>query len=388
MESETLDLAIFVQSDSFGGTERHTVELLNHIDEKGLKSAFLYCGEGFNGRVPENFSSLKSLKVVSKVRKLTIKDIMIWRKVFKGSNAKKALLIKPSYFSLDLKFLFLLRLHYKDLVVIEHSLPAKRLHLPKIGFIPKFGWWRLKDETFRFLFAKLIDKVIVVSEIAKTESINHTYYKDINVCGNGINTKAWVRDKNKGADFRSENGIDKDLYIFGCVGNLFKVKSFDIAIQALSLLSEKYRRQCGLCVVGVGLEYENLKALVEDLNLENVFFLGKKSDMVAAYSAMQTLLITSISESASLALLEATACDCNILSSDVGICKEVISEMQNGIVIDSHDPKVWANKIEAHLEQNKNDGDPLRFSRKSKFEEKYDIKKRMSSLLETIMMND
>lgn len=387
MENDKLDLVIFVQSNAYGGTERHTLDLVDHIDREGLNAAFIYCGEGFNGHMSEELSYVEVTKVNSTIQNLNAKGVRVWPKVFKRFKSQKALLIKPSYFSVDLKFLLLLRFYYKDLIVIEHSLPPKRLPVPRVGFIPKVGYWRLKNEILRYLFSSLVDTVIAVSEVARIELDEHTYYKDIKVCSNGINSDLWVHDTKKGKDFRVRNGIDSGLHLFGCVGNLFTVKSFDVAIQALSLVKDRYRTQCALCIIGVGPEQKNLKSLAEKLNLENVFFVGKQFDMVAAYSAMQTLLITSKSESASLVLLEASACDCDVLSSDVGYSFQVIKDMNNGFIVDSYNPQSWAKAIENYLDTKKHEDDTLRLTRKSKFEEKYDINKKMNNLLETIMAN-
>ncbi|WP_144776640.1 glycosyltransferase family 4 protein [Marinobacter maritimus] len=388
MEDEKLDLVIFVQSNSYGGTERHTLDLVDHIDREGLRAAFVYCGEGFNGHIPEELSYVEVTKASSTIQNLNIKGIRVWPKVFKRFKSQKALLIKPSYFSVDLKFLLLLRFYYEDLIVIEHSLPPKRLPIPRVGFIPKIGYWRLKSESLRYFFSSLVDTVIAVSEVARMELDKHTYYKDIKVCSNGINSDLWVHDTKKGKEFRVTNGIDSGLHLFGCVGNLFTVKSFDVAIQALSLVKDRYRTKCALCIIGLGPEQNNLKSLAEKLSLDNVFFVGKQFDMVSAYSAMQTLLITSKSESASLVLLEASACGCDVLSSDVGYSSEVIKEMNNGYIVGSYNPQVWARAIENYLDKKKHEDHNLSPTRKSKFVEKYDINKRMSNLLETIMANN
>lgn len=385
MADDRLDLTLIIQSDAYGGTERHTRELVRHINDKELQSAFVYCGEGFDDHAPERYSSIKIAKVKSTVRNITLKDVKIWVTNFKRFRSKKVLLIKPSYFSVDLKFLILLRFYYKKLIVIEHSLPPKRPPLPRIGFMPKIGYWRIKNELLRYAFYKITHKVITVSERARIELIEHTFYKYIDVCGNGTNIDLWLRDTEKGNEFRSRNGIDPSLHLFGCVGNLFTIKSFHVAILALSLIGEKYRERCALCIVGVGLEYNNLKSLVTKLNIKNIFFVGKQIDMIATYSAMQTLLITSISEAAPLALLEATACDCDVLSSDVGNCAEVIKEMNNGFIINSHEPEVWAKAIEAYLDEYEYKDDVLRLSCKSKFKQKYDTKKTMDRLISTIM---
>jgi glycosyltransferase involved in cell wall biosynthesis len=385
MTGDSLGLAIIIQSDAYGGTERHTLDFASHIDSKGLQVEFLYCGEGFNGYIPKIYSSIKVSKINSKVQNITLKDIKIWHKHFKKNNVKRALFIKPSYFSVDLKFLLLLRYFYKDLIVIEHSLPPRRPPITRVGFLPKMGFWRFKNEFLRYCFAKLVDKVITVSELARKELSENTYYKDINVCGNGINIDSWVRDTEKGNEFRSRIGINSDVHLFGCVGNLFTVKSFHVAILALGLISEKNKKRCVLCIIGVGPEGDRLKELAEKLGVENVYFVGKQIDMLAAYSAMQTLLVTSTSEANSLAVLEAIACGCYVLSSDVGICAEVIKEMNNGVIIKSHDPEAWAEAIEVHLNESHFKDEVLHLSRESEFKKKYDTKKTMSKLISTIM---
>ncbi len=269
--------------------------------------------------------------------------------------------------------------------MIEHSLPPQRLPVPKVGFIPKFGFWRLKDELVRYCFAKIPSKVITVSERAKIESLHHTFYRNITVCQNGIDVEAWFQDQDKGEEFRAKNSINSSLHLFGCVGNLFEIKSFHIAVLALSLLSREQKDQVALCVIGVGPEEENLRNLVETLNLDNVYFLGKQFDMLSAYSAMQTLLITSNSESAPLSLLEATACGCDVISSDVGNCTEVIGEMKNGEIIASREPEVWAAAIERYLDGYSCNADSSRLKNIDKFKLNYDIQKAMRKLVTAIM---
>jgi len=103
--------------------------------------------------------------------------------------------------------------------------------------------------------------------------------------------------------------IEKDDYVICAVGRLDKVKRYDFLIKAFSE-ALKINNNCKLVIAGDGEEFKKLTELVISLNLKDrVFFLGNIDNVVILYCASDVLAITSESESASLVLLEAQACD-------------------------------------------------------------------------------
>lgn len=377
-KSKFVELVLIAHSNSFGGTERHTIGLLEHIEIKKIPTAFIYCGDGFDQNI-KDYQSISKEKTSTKFQNLNFNDLKIWWKSLSNYKTKKMIFVKPSYFSVDVKLLILLKLYCKDIVVIEHSLPPARPPVRRLAGFPILGQWWLKTELKKYFYYKLASRVITVSERAKNELIKHTYYKKIDVCGNGIDMSHWQYNEKKRDDFRLKFDIDKNIYLFGCVGNLFTIKAFHIAIEALAFIKDKTKIKCGLCISGAGPEHENLLKLTKKLNLDNIYFVGKQTDMLSVYSAIDTLLITSISESASLAVLEATACGCYVISSDVGICADVINESKNGFIINSHVSEAWAHEIYLHLERlNKKN---TRRVQETKLTAKYDLNNNMSKLI-------
>jgi glycosyltransferase involved in cell wall biosynthesis len=68
-----------------------------------------------------------------------------------------------------------------------------------------------------------------------------------------------------------------------------------------------------------------------------------------AYSAIDTLLHPSTTESFPLALLEAMACGCRVIASAVGGVPEVISDPICGDLLHGRDPLAWAEAMGRHL---------------------------------------
>lgn len=342
MKTES-DLLIITHAKAFGGAERHTVNLLSRLAELDIQFTFLYSGNGLDSK----FTSITPHHYIHKIdvdmNNFKAREFIKLRSLLRTYKSKKVFIIKPSYFTFPAAFILLARLYGTSLAVIEHSLPVKRPDLDYIGFIPKVGLWRIKDEINRLCHSMTPDKVISVSEIGKSQLVEHTYLKakDIYVCENGIRFEDWKYNENEANNFCLKYGINRPTHIFGCVGHLFPIKAFEIAVEAMSLLSPAYRNMCYLCIVGGGPEHKRLRALIDKFDLTNILLIEQQSQMVPVYSAIDTLLITSKSESAPLALLEAIACGCEVIASDTGNCKKIIETFRVGTVVKSRSPASW-----------------------------------------------
>lgn len=159
------------------------------------------------------------------------------------------------------------------------------------------------------------DRIIVKSEQMKKK----IGFKGSYIIPNGVNfDKFKLIDKNKARDYlKWEEG--KKHIIFASDPNRFE-KNFNLALSAIKL--------------------------IENLNIEIHFLKGIKfEEMNYYYNAADLLLLTSLYEGSPNVVKEAMACNCPIVSTDVGDVKQIIGNTKGCFVVDFEINNV-ANAIE------------------------------------------
>lgn len=107
------------------------------------------------------------------------------------------------------------------------------------------------------------------------------------------------------------------------VSRLESEKNIKMAIDAFALV-QKEKPQAGLVIVGSGREMGSLKSQAKKLGMENsVVFEGWQTDLLPYYKGSDILLVTSWYEGYGMVFKEAQAFGLKIVSTDVGIAKEV-----------------------------------------------------------------
>ncbi len=118
------------------------------------------------------------------------------------------------------------------------------------------------------------------------------------------------------------------------VSRLEKEKGVDLAIKIFSEL-RVIKKDVGLVIVGDGRERNNLSSLTQQLGvLDYVRFEGWQSDLNSYYKGADLLLVTSYYEGYGLVFKEAQVCNCKIISTDVGIAREVGAKIVSRSVVD------------------------------------------------------
>lgn len=120
---------------------------------------------------------------------------------------------------------------------------------------------------------------------------------------------------------------ERDRYILFASKFGYRAKNVQLAFNAVNFLNDK-----------------NIK-LVEFSNIRN-------EDLNYYYNACDLLLMTSLSEGSPQVIKEAMACNCPIVSTDVGDVKEIIGNTE-GCYITSYDPEDVAHKINQAILFNK-----------------------------------
>ncbi|HEY3194381.1 MAG TPA: glycosyltransferase [Candidatus Dormibacteraeota bacterium] len=138
------------------------------------------------------------------------------------------------------------------------------------------------------------------------------------------------------------------------VGRLERLKGVEIAIRALALLNDREHTDLRMLVIGEDSrdgdesEKERLKALASALGVrDRIDFLGSVAhhELPHFYSAADVCVMPSYSESFGLVALEAQACSCPVVASDVPGLRSVVRDDVSGYLIEGNDPAAYAERI-------------------------------------------
>ncbi|MCE1226586.1 MAG: glycosyltransferase [Geobacteraceae bacterium] len=147
--------------------------------------------------------------------------------------------------------------------------------------------------------------------------------------------------------FREKNGFPEDAVIVGIVANLRPIKSVDIFIMAASQVVQSLSN-IYFVVIGDGPERAVLEDLCKALDLQSrVRFLGKRTGIPDILSCLDIGVLSSASESFSNSIVEYMAAGLAVVCTDVGGAREAIEDGVHGYVVESGNPAVMADKINA-----------------------------------------
>lgn len=141
-----------------------------------------------------------------------------------------------------------------------------------------------------------------------------------------------------------KENMQSDLLV-GSVGRLEAIKGHRYLIQAWPLIKNKFPT-AKLKIAGAGpLEPELIKMSLELGVQPMVEFCGSIDNIVQFYSALDLLVVPSLSESFGITILEAMSCSIPVIASDVGGVSEIIKHEWNGLLVPSGDPTAIAQSI-------------------------------------------
>jgi glycosyltransferase involved in cell wall biosynthesis len=142
-----------------------------------------------------------------------------------------------------------------------------------------------------------------------------------------------------------KSSILNHKFLIGSIGHLFKTKSFQYFIEAISIL-RKSDVDIAAVVIGEGKERSYLEKMIKNKNLENIFFLaGAIPNAATLLHAFDIYVCSSIKEGLPYAILEAMSAGIPIVATEVGGNREVIKNEKTGILIEPANPKLLAVKI-------------------------------------------
>jgi glycosyltransferase involved in cell wall biosynthesis len=160
---------------------------------------------------------------------------------------------------------------------------------------------------------------------------------------NGLDTTALhpVEDK---AALRAELKLPETGPLVVSVGRLSDQKRVDWLLQAWKHVEEKYP-EATLVIVGDGPERSTLEILSHQLDLHNLFFLGRQAEAHRYFQAADCGVITTLFEAQPYALLEAMACGCPMVGTSSDGVRDTIEHNVTGLCVPVGNPGAIADAL-------------------------------------------
>jgi glycosyltransferase involved in cell wall biosynthesis len=185
----------------------------------------------------------------------------------------------------------------------------------------------------RLVLSRCADDVNAVCEFSAKalRSIDGFGARQVGVIENGIDPHRYGRPANL-AQAKTRVGFASDRRHIICIARFHPVKDHATLIAAFAKLAGA-RPDVDLVLVGDGPERSAREADVLRLGLsQRVIFTGVRSDVADLLAAADVFTLTSVSEAASLTLLEAMASGLPAVVSDVGGNPEIVRDGADGLL--------------------------------------------------------
>lgn len=196
--------------------------------------------------------------------------------------------------------------------------------------------------------AQRTDALIAVSQEVADELL-HLGIGDserMHVIPLGLDLSSMLSIHGRSGKLRQALRVGEYTALIGIAARLVPIKDHATLFRALQRLPEVH-----VAVLGDGQLRFPLAALADSLEIEDrVHFTGWWSDMGAAYSDLDLVVMSSRNEGTPVALIEAAAASVAVVSTDVGGVRSVVLEDESGLLVPPQDSDALATAIQVLLD--------------------------------------
>jgi glycosyltransferase involved in cell wall biosynthesis len=197
---------------------------------------------------------------------------------------------------------------------------------------------------------RMFPAVIAVSSDARRELVERgARPESVRVVLNGIDHKAFRRDRSLEAEARRELALAETDFVVGAVGRVEPQKRFDLLLEACAALKPRHPR-LKLIVAGDGSRLGELRDQARRLNLGDACqLLGNRTDIARLHHAFNLFVQSSDYEGTPNAVLEAMAFESPVVATSAGGTAEIVRHGIDGVIVPPGDWRLLAAAIEAVL---------------------------------------
>jgi glycosyltransferase involved in cell wall biosynthesis len=258
------------------------------------------------------------------------------------------------FFGVGLEAIFAARILAKPVIGTNHTALKEFLKYSPIktkrfdnGLLNYVNWYYERCELVTAPSKSVFDEMVALG------------FKNVKsrVISNPIDTETFHPLGIAKADLKKKLGFTGPTII--SAGRLSDDKNPDVLIKALAVV-KKNVPDAILAFAGRGTSQKSLEQLAEKLGLkDSVTFLGfiEKQTLVEAYNASDVFAIASTSDTQSLVMMQAMACELPIVGVRARALPEYIND-KNGFVVEPGDEQAMAEKI-IHVLENKKSAEEL-----------------------------
>ncbi|MDD9266223.1 glycosyltransferase [Paenibacillus sp. GCM10023248] len=317
-----IKLLVIVLNSSYGGTEKHVLDIVRHIDNTLFEISTVVPSDSEIGtklksisgieviQINRDLSSIYKINQIIKVFEPDIVHLHSPRATFLGSIA--------SYFVINKKYKIISTAH---------------------GWIPD----RLKlRHLYQFLYVNIIkfnDKIFAVSNKVKEQIIS-----------TGVDDESIVVIYN-GISIPNEKEVTintKCTRKFVFLGRFIEEKGLIYLIEAIKKLNDKYQGEFCVDMYGDGPLVDEITYLVNKNKLNNVTIKGfvDPKNVFEILKEYDSFLMPSIQEGFPYTLIEAFSAGLIVIASEVGGIPEAINDGVNGYLVKTKNSIDLASKME------------------------------------------
>jgi len=179
------------------------------------------------------------------------------------------------------------------------------------------------------------DRIVVVSEQQRRE-INETFRvgraEQFRVVPLGLDLTVFENWSSRRALFRAELGVGEDDVVVGVVGRLTEIKNHKMFLESVAaFLNSGAARAARFVIIGDGQLRPKLEAQAREFGLINqVKFVGNRTDPENFYPALDIVALTSRNEGTPLTLIEAMANERPVIATSVGGVVDLLGPCMTG----------------------------------------------------------
>lgn len=319
-----------VHSLNVGGTERLIRDMALSLPERGIEPA-VFCLED-KGVLASDLER-SGIKVFCGGRKKGVDLGLIWR-LAGLIRSEKIDVVNPHQYTPYFYAAAALMLAGKaSLIFTEHG----RFYPDRL---------RPKRVIFNKLAVKFTYSILAVCDFTKKALVKYERLPEdgIKVIYNGIRKdKARVRVDR--AEKLKTLGLSPDVKLVGAAGRLCLEKDYPMMIRAFSLVKKRIAGT-KLVIAGGGALETELRKLADGYGLSgDVMFLGERHDVPELLGCFDVFALSSVSEGASLVLLEAMSAALPIVATEAGGNPELISNGRTGLLSKTGDHEAFSEAI-------------------------------------------
>jgi glycosyltransferase involved in cell wall biosynthesis len=353
-------VCVVVQTTGLGGTEVHTLGFIDALIQKGYGIELVSCAPHLYDRLIEARDWRDRVRISHVALSVSTDDeveLQQWSVALAGLTSRVLILPKGEYRMGSIGFLRRCRRVFDRCYAIEHleAEPLPKADIRRIfGIVPVgFGLWRRRLRWERQRAARAFDRIVAVSDAVKRRLVDDWGIPpgQIEVVRNGVRWRDLSRDSELGRQWRIRQGLSEDTFVFGMLTRLSHWKAIPVALQAAQVLMQS----CGprdfcLAIAGEGEQAEMLARMSHELGLaSHVRFLGYTQERLAALSAFDAILFSSIREGLPLGLLEGMAAGCVPIVTRISGMPEAVDSPDIGWVVPPNDPAALAQAMREAL---------------------------------------